>query len=189
MKINIVNVKLLNMFGSLLKQLYDSNELDKEVKDAYYNLSKYFNYSPKIPEIKVVNIPKFFRYIIDPIKGVVYTFLIKIGGIFDGLKNKIYLNKDEIKEKCNRIAIIYHELTHKFLDRFNLPNDVEEGYASWLTKKLTGYAKDAYGKLRERFENVYQKLGNKIFNPNYREEIIYHFYENTNPYLCQTASL
>ncbi|MEM5836710.1 MAG: hypothetical protein QW058_03095 [Candidatus Aenigmatarchaeota archaeon] len=166
------------MFESLLSRLYDTNyfNLKEELSKAHENLSKIFKYSASMPEIKLTNFPKIFRYIIDPLRGIVYKVVVEIGGAFDKLRNRIYLNIDKIKEKSERIPFIYHELTHKFLERFNLPRDVEEGYASWLTKKLTGYAKDAYGNLRERFERVYRKLGDKVFNPSYRNEIINTFY-------------
>lgn len=173
---------MLERFQGLSLTLYEpekklEGEVAKDTMRAYNNLSKTFGYSPGMPKTKLVNIPRtIIGYIIDPVRGAIHSVVSEVGGAYDRFRNRIYLNKEKIRDGVDRISIIYHEVGHKFLDRFRLPRDVEEGYASWLTKKLTGYAKDAYGELRNRFEGVYQKLGNKIYNPNNRDEIINEFY-------------
>lgn len=165
------------MFEGLLNSLFDHSVL-KDADSVHERLSELFGYSQEKPEIKVAKIRKVIYHIIDPAKGIIYTLVAEIGGVFDRLKNRIYLNKDWIKDRCERISLLYHEMTHKFLERFNLPREVEEGYASWLTKKLTGYARDAYGKLRQRFGQVYQRLGDRIFDPKYSNKIVNEFYGN-----------
>jgi len=96
------------MFESLLSRLYDTSpfDLNKELNEAHENLSKIFKYSPNMPEIKLTKFPKILSYIIDPLRGIVYKVVAEIGGAFDKLKNRIYLNIDKIRERSERIPLI-----------------------------------------------------------------------------------
>jgi len=162
------------MFENLLHDLYET-DTQNIAEEAHGRLSSIFGYSPGLPKIEIKDLPIKYGLILDYLRGRVYQFAMKIGGMFDPIRNKMTLDRESISNMKDRISIIYHELTHKFLSPFYLPKDVEEGYASWLTQKLTGYAKDAYGNLRENMNKVYQKLGNAVFNPAYRNTVINEF--------------
>jgi len=90
----------------------------------------------------------------------------KIGGIIDPEKGSIIYDMGTLLSGGKRaLAAIVHEIIHVYLIPFGLPPDVEEGYASMLTERLTGYADRGYKGLREKMKVVYNKLGNAIFEP------------------------
>lgn len=162
------------MFGNLLRKLYEPN-IGNIAEEAHGKLSRLFGYSPRLPEIEVRDLPAQYGVIVDYLRGRVYQFALKIGGMFDPIRDKITLDRTSINNTRDKISIIHHEIAHKFLRPFYLPKDVEEGYASWLTQKLTGYAGDLYSNLRENMNRVYHKLGNAVFNPTYRDTIVREF--------------
>ncbi len=162
------------MFDNLIRKLYEP-DIRSIAEDANNRLSRLFGYSARLPKIEVRDLPVKYGVILDYLRGRIYQFALKIGGMFDPIRDTITLDRTSINNVRDRIGIFFHELGHKYLRRFYLPKDVEEGYASWLTQKLTGYARDAYGNLRENMNRVYQQLGDAVFNPRYRNEIVREF--------------
>jgi hypothetical protein len=170
-----------------IRNLYQPVNLTEEANKINKDLSRTFGYKEPLPDIQLTRMPKFLFYVVDPVRRMVNKAVLEVRGAYDSLRNVVYLGIDTAKNKTDRIGTLYHEMIHHYLNRFHLPREVQEGYASWLTKRLTGYAKDSYGGVRDTFGRVYQRLGNKIFDPNYREEVIDEFYSHGDKYGLEPA--